>query len=100
MLKKLPLIYDERGRWRVDMPCYAMMAGSVGPVTQGLIDGNGVVHGAAPDAVLALHPFVTVALPEDTPIKADGSFDASALRKMYAEHPRFGTQGWTPPAVL
>lgn len=97
MLKRIPLILDGNGRWRVDMPTYRMVTGSFQPVTANIIGADGVLAGADTAQAQALNPSVDVELPADTPLNPNGTFDADKLRAMYAKHPRYGQDTWIPP---
>lgn len=79
------------------MPTYRMVAGTYGPVTPGKISDNGVLPGATEAEIAALQPYVTVELPDDTPLDLMGHIDAAAMRRRYSAHSRFGSDSWAPP---
>ena len=101
MLKRVCLSYDTaRKGWRVNLPTFSMLPGSFLPVTDGLIDADGPLASADPKAVLAVNCSVLVEIPDDTPVDQAGDFDAGGIRDMYAGHPRFGVDDYTPPSVV
>lgn len=97
MRKTLPLAHNDRFGWHVDMPTYAMVAGTFGPAVANVIHPHGIPHGTVPAEVLKHAPYVTVELPEDTPLDLFGNVDAAAMRHRYRGHPRFGSDTWHPP---
>ena len=97
MRKRMMLYFDAARGWHVDLPTYQMVNDTFDPVTAGLIHANGVFPGAPVAEVLALGPSVEVELPDDTPTTKAGKIDTAALRKMYADHPRFGDASYRAP---
>lgn len=97
MRKTLEMFINHRGAWSVDMPTFAMLKNAMGPVTPGHIHANGIHPAADSAAVLKLRPYVTVTLPDDTPVDMFGRLDAEGIRRMYRTHPRFGHPDWKPP---
>ncbi len=99
MLKRSSITQLPNGAWGVDLPTYTMVPGSWRPVTPKLIHADGIFPNAEPAAVLAKHPTVEIEIPDNTPLDDDGQIHADKIRKMYAEHPRFGSRKWTPPKL-
>jgi len=69
------------------------------PITPKLIHANGIFPNAEPAAVLAKHPTVDLEIPDNTPLDDTGQIDQEKIRKMYAEHPRYGKRNWQPPKL-
>lgn len=100
MLKTFRLSVHSSGAWRVDMPTYRMMPGTFGPAVAGIIDRDGILQGVPPDEAMKHAPYVTVELPDDTPLDLLGHVDAAAMRQRYGKHTHFGADSWAPPSEV
>lgn len=97
MRKRLALSHDATRGWHVDLPSYAMVPGTMQPVTAGLVFADGIYPSADTAKVMALIPSVEVECPAGYAETPGGPLNAALIRAMYKGHPIFGTPGWVPP---